>query len=97
MWTSTEHLLGPLYIAELALHTTVQQYSTPLLLLQADLLELISQTEQPQQFNITHCWLKMVVESRQCGVSDVVVTGNATQVCNLEGTSAPVISAEHTS
>lgn len=57
------------------------------------LLELISQAKQPQKLDIAHSRLQMTVEGCQCGVGDVVVTGNATQICHLEVARSPVIPA----
>ena len=48
-----------------------------------DVLELVAQSKQAQQFDVTHGGLQVLVVCSQGGVLDVVVGGDAAKVSSL--------------
>lgn len=56
-----------------------------------EVLELISQAEHPQQFDLAHRRLKVLIVLAQSVVGDVVLCCNAAQVCCLECSSLAII------
>ena len=53
-----------------------------------DILELITQSKQPQQLDVAHGWLQVLIVGCNGVVSHIVVTGNATQISHLQAASA---------
>ena len=73
-------------------HSVYQLGKLKLLLLpHNDVLEFITQGKQPEQLNVTHGGLEVLVVGGYGVVSHIVVAGNATKISNLHTSYRAVI------